>query len=134
MTRMYCGSEATERSLTPSSSRRHTSHQLLTRLSPPSDRSSTCSNDRGEAGVDVVVEGVDEGIDELFEEVVGILNEVVGVFNEVVGVFNEALEEPLEVALEEPFDATTAAVDDAMDAGQTRSRTKEAVFFVVTCP
>ena len=69
MTRMYCGSEATERSLTPSSSRRHTSHQLLTRLSPPSDRSSTCSNDRGEEGVDVVVEGVDEGIDELFDEV-----------------------------------------------------------------
>lgn len=99
MTRMYCGSEATERSLTPSSSRRHTSHQLLTRLSPPSDRSSTCSNDRGEEGVDVVVEGVDEGIDELFEEVFegideGVDEEVLDeVFEEVVGVFNEVVED-----------------------------------------
>ena len=101
MTRMYCGSEATERSLTPSSSRRHTSHQLLTRLSPPSDRSSTCSNDRGEEGVDVVVEGVDEGIDEVFDEVFegvdegvdeGVLDEVFDevdeLFDEVDGVFN----------------------------------------------
>ena len=105
MTRMYCGSEATERSLTPSSSRRHTSHQLLTRLSPPSDRSSTCSNDRGEEGVDVVVEGVDEGIDELFDEVFegidegvdeGVLDEVFDevdeLFDEVDGVFNEVVE------------------------------------------